>query len=59
MERLTQIKLYNRLLECYLVKKQRIEAEMERDSKISPNKGPSTAMRESLEQVNAAINELV
>jgi len=30
LERLTQIKLYNRLLECYLVKKQRIDAEIER-----------------------------
>lgn len=30
LERLTQIKLYNRLLECYLVKKQRIDAEVER-----------------------------
>ena len=31
LERLTQIKLYNRLLECYLVKKQRIDAEIERE----------------------------
>ena len=31
LESLTQIKLYNRLLECYLVKKQRIDAEIERE----------------------------
>ena len=30
LERLTKIKLYNRLLECYLVKKQRIDHEIER-----------------------------
>ena len=31
LEKLTQIKLYNRLLECYLVKKQRLEIEREKD----------------------------
>ena len=31
LESLTEIKLYNRLLECYLVKKQRYEAEIEKD----------------------------
>ena len=31
LEKLTQIKLYNRLLECYLVKKQRLENERSKD----------------------------
>ena len=31
LESLTEIKLYNRLLECYLVKKQRYEAEIEKE----------------------------
>ena len=31
LEKLTQIKLYNRLLECYLVKKQRLEIDRKKD----------------------------
>ena len=41
LERLTQIKLYNRLLECYLVKKQRVDAEIERKRRVDPNYMPS------------------
>ena len=41
LECLTQIKLYNRLLECYLVKKQRIDAEVERQRRLDPDYTPS------------------
>ena len=42
LERLTQIKLYNRLLECQLVKKQRIDAEIERKQRLDPGYMPSS-----------------
>ena len=42
LERLTQIKLYNRLLECQLVKKQRIDAEIERKQRLDPAYMPSS-----------------
>lgn len=61
MERLTQIKLYNRLLECYLVKKQRLEAEIERQNRMDPSKPYQLTNYEmdSLAKVQIAINELV
>ena len=59
LERLTQIKLYNRLLECYLVKKQRIDAEVERKQRIDPTYGPSSRELDELASVQASINELV
>ena len=39
LEKLTQIKLYNRLLECYLVKKQRLEMERKKDLQQSEQFG--------------------
>ena len=51
LERLTQIKLYNRLLECYLVKKQRIDAEIERKKRTNPQYVPSSRELDDLVQV--------
>ena len=59
LERLTQIKLYNRLLECYLVKKQRIDAEIERERSRDKMYSTDPRLLDELVVVNAAINELV
>ena len=59
LERLTQIKLYNRLLECYLVKKQRIDAEIERERSRNKNYTTEPRLLDEMLQVQAAINELV
>ena len=59
LERLTQIKLYNRLLECYLVKKQRIEAEVERKRRNDSSYQMSSRELDDLVHVRGAINELV
>ena len=59
LERLTQIKLYNRLLECYLVKKQRVDAEIERKRRVDPNYMPSIREADDLAQIQDEINMLV
>ena len=61
LERLTQIKLYNRLLECYLVKKQRLDAEIERQQRLDTTQPyqPTSLEMDNLARVQIAINELV
>lgn len=63
LESLTQIKLYNRLLECYLVKKQRYEAIIEKEKSLlaSQNKDISTntAMLARIDEIQKSINELI
>lgn len=49
LEKLTQIKLYNRLLECYLVKKQRIDADIERKTRNDPSYRPSSRELDDLQ----------
>lgn len=53
LERLTQIKLYNRLLECYLVKKQRIDAKIERKKRKDPGYAASSLEIDELMRVQA------
>ena len=59
LERLTQIKLYNRLLECYLVKKQKVDSDIEKKRRIDPTYQPSGLELDDLVKVDAAINNLV
>ena len=46
-------------MECYLVKKQRIEAEIDRKMRLDPPQAPSMREADELEGVKNAINELV
>ena len=59
LEQLTQIKLYNRLLECYLVKKQKIQAEIESRKRADSGYVPSSLQLDDLVKVDGAINNLV
>ena len=63
LESLTSLKLYNRLLECYLVKKQKLEAEIAREKHLmsAPGKEATLSLHaaQKIADVQKNINDLI